>query len=65
MGDWLFTAALVAAIATLVVLTVGIGGFGAGKMSGRNQNKMMWLRIIGQATAIVFLFLAFYFKDGG
>lgn len=65
MGEWLFYAAIGAAIATLVVLVFGIGGFGSGKMTSRTQNKMMRLRIIGQATAVVLVILAVLMSQGG
>ena len=59
MGDWIFFLGLLAALATLGVLAVGIGGFGTGKMTPKTQNRMMVLRIVGQATAVILLFLAF------
>ena len=65
MGDVLFWAAVVAAFATLAVLAIGIGGFGTGKMSGKQQNRMMRLRIIGQATAVVLVILAVLLSQGG
>ena len=54
MGDWIFYLGIAAAFVTL-----GIGGFGTGKMSPQRQNRMMVYRIVGQATAVVLLFIAF------
>ena len=61
MGDWIFYAGICAALATLAVLAIGIGGFGTGKMTPKRQNRMMVYRIVGQATAVVLLFIAFAF----
>ena len=61
MGEWIFYAGLIAAFATLGVLAFGIGGFGSGKMTPKTQNRMMVYRIVGQATAVALLFLAFAF----
>ena len=61
MGDWLFYLGIAAAFVTLGVLAFGIGGFGSGKMSPKTQNRMMVYRIVGQATAVVLLFIAFAF----
>ena len=59
MGDWIFYLGIAAAFVTLGVLALGIGGFGTGKMSPQRQNRMMVYRIVGQATAVVLLFIAF------
>lgn len=61
MGDWIFYLGIAAAFVTLGVLAFGIGGFGSGKMSPKTQNRMMVYRIVGQATAVVLLFIAFTF----
>ena len=61
MGDWIFYLGIAAAFVTLGVLAFGIGGFGSGKMSLKTQNRMMVYRIVGQATAVVLLFIAFAF----
>ena len=59
MGDWIFYAGIAAAFVTLGVLAFGIGGFGTGKMTPKTQNRMMVYRIVGQATAVILLFIAF------
>ena len=64
MGDWLLYLAGAACIATLLVLTFGIGGFGTGKITPRGQNRLMRWRIIAQATAVVLLVLAVWAVSG-
>ena len=59
MGDWIFYAGIAAAFVTLGVLAFGIGGFGTGKMTPKTQSRMMVYRIVGQATAVTLLFIAF------
>lgn len=59
MGDWIFYAGIAAAFVTAAVLAIGIGGFGSGKMTPKRQNRMMIYRIVGQATAVALLFIAF------
>lgn len=52
---------LVALAAVLVILSVGLGGFGiGGKFNARHGNRMMRWRIIAQAIAIaiVLIFVA-------
>jgi hypothetical protein len=58
MGDWLFYLAIAACFVTLCVLAFGIGGFGSGLISPRGQNKLMQLRILAQAAAVVLLVIA-------
>jgi hypothetical protein len=58
MGDWLLYLAFAACLATLCVLTFGIGGFGTGRITSRGQNRLMRWRIIAQATAVLLLVLA-------
>jgi hypothetical protein len=65
MGDWLFYLGGAACLATVSVLAFGIGGFGTGRMTSRGQNKLMRLRIIAQATAVVLLVLAVLVAKGG
>ena len=64
MGDWLFYLAGAACLATLLVLTFGIGGFGTGKITSRGQNRLMRWRIIAQATAVVLLVVAVLVAKG-
>lgn len=65
MGDWLFYLAIAACFATFGVLAFGIGGFGTGRISSRGQNRLMRLRIVAQATAVVLLLLAVLVMKGG
>jgi hypothetical protein len=64
MDDWLFYLAIAACFATLCVLAFGIGGFGSGRISPRGQNKLMRLRILAQATAVVLLLIAVLLAKG-
>lgn len=58
-NDPLFWAALLACVAVLVVLIIGILGFGGGGDFNRKYaNKIMRLRIVAQAVAVA-LILAF------
>ena len=59
--DPLFLIVAIAIIAVLVVLMFGIGTFAkGGEFNRRNANKIMRLRILAQALAVV-LILAFVF----
>ena len=64
MGDWLFYLGIAACFGTLCVLAFGIGGFGTGRISPRGQNKLMQLRILAQATAVVLLVIAALMAKG-
>ena len=57
MASIFFYLGVGACLATLGVLTAGIGGFGSGKMTPQRQNQMMQLRIVAQAVAVIFLIL--------
>ncbi|MFC3050473.1 twin transmembrane helix small protein [Kordiimonas pumila] len=55
----LFTLAILSAIATLVVLIMGVMTMGRDKGANKNRgNKMMRLRVFFQFTTLVFLLLA-------
>ncbi len=60
-NDPLFIVAAVAALAVLVILMIGIGGFAkGGDFNKKHANRIMRYRIIAQAVAIV-LILVFVF----
>lgn len=64
-NDPLFILVLIALCAVVVVLAVGIGGFGiGGAFNARNGNRMMRWRIIAQAIAIALMLLFFAVRGG-
>lgn len=67
MSYALFIAAVVACIVVLIVLMVGVISFArGGEWHRRNANKIMRLRIITQAIAVVLIILAVLAaKSGG
>lgn len=59
----LFIVAALAALLVLVILMVGIGGFATGsEFNRKHANKIMRLRILAQALAIVLIFLFVFFQ---
>ncbi|MCA0858435.1 twin transmembrane helix small protein [Phaeobacter italicus] len=67
MSDPLHILAILAIAATVIVLAIGIGGFGAGgAFNAKYGNKMMRLRILFQFIAVV-LFLGYLYlsNQGG
>ncbi len=64
--DPMFILAAIAALAVLVILAIGIGGFAkGGEFNAKHGNKMMRLRIIAQAVAIVAILAAIAVRGGG
>jgi ABC-type dipeptide/oligopeptide/nickel transport system permease subunit len=56
----------VAIFATVAALVIGIGGFGAGgKFNAKHGNRMMRLRILFQAIAVILILLLVYLNSGG
>ena len=65
MGSPLFFVVIFACLAVLVVLMVGIGGFSkGGDFNKKYANKIMRLRIILQAIAVMLILIFVYFKKG-
>jgi len=61
MTDILFYVLLFVMAAVVVVLAIGIGGFGAGGAFNRKHaNKMMRLRLLFQAIAVALIVLLVY-----
>lgn len=57
-NDPLYILILLAMLAVVVILMIGIGGFGiGGKFNARHGNRMMRWRIIAQAIAIALILL--------
>ncbi len=65
MSSFLFILAAAACLGVLAVLAVGIGGFGSGKASPQFSQRMMRLRIIAQAVALVLVLLAIWAAQSG
>ena len=67
MGDPLFILAVVACIAVVIILMLGLGGFaGGGAFNKKNSNKLMRYRIAAQFVAVLFILAFVYFrKDAG
>jgi hypothetical protein len=61
MSGFLFYLAALACVLVLVVLAIGVGGFGSRRREGREgarfANKLMRWRIIAQFVAIVLVML--------
>ena len=55
MSENILYMAIAACLATLVVLMIGIIGFGTGKCTPSFSNRMMRYRIIAQFVAIVLI----------
>lgn len=63
MNDPLYTLILVAMLAVVVVLAIGIGGFAkGGRFNAKYANLMMRLRILFQAIAVVLIVLYVYLR---
>lgn len=66
MGSALFTIILVAMLAVVVVLMIGIGGFAkGGAFNAKYANKMMRLRILLQFIAVLLILLFVYLRGQG
>ena len=63
MGDPLFILAVVACIAVVIILMLGLGGFaGGGAFNKKNSNKLMRYRIAAQFIAVLFILAFVYFR---
>jgi len=60
MSENFFYMAVAACLATLIVLMIGVLGFGTGKTSPNTSNKLMRLRIVAQFVAIVLIVLTIW-----
>ncbi|MFN4057965.1 MAG: twin transmembrane helix small protein [Roseinatronobacter sp.] len=64
--DPLFWIAAVAALAVLVILAVGIGGFArGGEFNRKHGNRMMRWRIYAQFAAVVLIVAFAWFRSKG
>ncbi len=65
-NDPLFYIVVAATLAVLVILMIGIGGFArGGDFNRKHANRIMRLRIIAQAVAIVLILLFVWLRKGG
>ncbi len=66
MGSALYVIATIAVLVVLVILLVGIGGFArGGEFNRKHANRVMRLRIIAQAVAVLLILLAIFFSSVG
>lgn len=64
MDTPLYFLGLLAIVATVIVLLLGIGAFGkGGEFSAKHGNKMMRLRLLFQFIAVVLLMGYVYFRN--
>lgn len=64
--DPLLIIAAVAVLCVLIVLMIGIGGFAAGgEFNKKYSNKLMRLRVMSQAIAVIIIILVVIFRGGG
>jgi len=65
MADPFFILVVIAVIAVVIVLAMGLGGFASGgKFNKANSNKLMRWRIIAQFIAVVLIVLYVAFFKG-
>ncbi|WP_299680226.1 twin transmembrane helix small protein [uncultured Roseobacter sp.] len=66
MGDPLFVLIILACLAVVVVLMLGLGGFaGGGEFNKKNSNKLMRYRIAAQFVAVVLIVLYVFLRQKG
>lgn len=65
-NDPLFWVVAGACIAVLIVLAIGIAGFGTGgEFNRKYANKIMRLRLAAQFVAVVLILLFIWLRQGG
>lgn len=66
LSDPLFYVVILAAMAVLVILMIGIGGFAkGGEFNRKHANRIMRYRIIAQAVAVALVLLFVFLRSGG
>jgi len=66
LNDPLFIVVAVAALIVLVILMIGIGGFAkGGDFNRKHANRIMRLRIMAQAIAVILILAYVYFRRMG
>lgn len=66
MSDPFFILAIIACLAVVIVLALGLGGFaGGGAFNKKNSNKLMRYRLAAQFVAVIFIVIFVYFRNQG
>ncbi|MEX5566168.1 twin transmembrane helix small protein [Pseudophaeobacter sp. 1A16562] len=66
MGDPLYILAILAMAAVVIVLVIGLGGFGkGGAFNHKYGNKMMRLRLLFQFIAVLLVAAYVYLRNQG
>lgn len=66
INDPLFILAAIASLMVLIILATGIGGYvRGGEFNKKYANKIMRLRIIAQAFAVLLILLFVFFQGRG
>lgn len=66
MGDPLYILAILAMASVVIVLVIGLGGFGkGGAFNHKYGNKMMRLRLLFQFIAVVLVVAYVYLRNQG
>lgn len=66
MGDPFFVIVILSILAVLVVLTLGLGGFAkGGAFNAKYSNKLMRLRLILQAVAVLLIVAYVWARNSG
>ena len=64
--DPLFLLVAVSAIAVLIVLMIGVGGFArGGEFNRKHANRIMRYRIAAQAVAVILILVFVFFRNTG
>jgi hypothetical protein len=66
VGDPLFVLAVIACLAVVVILGLGLGGFASGgAFNKKNSNKLMRYRIGAQFVAVCVILVYVYLRKNG
>ena len=66
MAAFLYLFVVLAILAVIIVLMIGLGGFaGGGEFNKKYGNKLMRWRIILQAAAVILILIYVAFRQGG
>lgn len=64
--DPLFIVVVVACLAVVVILMIGIGGFArGGEFNRKHANRLMRYRIAAQAVAVLLILVFVFFRGSG
>jgi len=65
MSGTFFYIAGAACLVTLIVLMIGVIGFGTGRAKPTTQNKIMRLRIVAQFVAVILIMITILLAQSG